>query len=335
MRVLQLDTNKYEYSIEYISYLIRAGYIFSTHLVSLGLSSTLMTIPLFFKNKTLDQQAFILKCFSNSEEEHEALDKYLSISKNFKNHKRPTKEIIVAFRKIESGTKSFIESWIALHIENQKENGLHQLHMLDSEHVCNFLFLINSPDEVKSSAKHLYIFDILENKSQFKNANNNIWILPLDFLYKEIVGFAKTELKTKLFYTKKDKLKPYLVKACTLPNFMSYSNQELIVTKKMFSEKYHTFQYHCMEWSKKCYAGGGVDYFTENVYPLLKELQSGFDDDTLVTFKKNTDTDKHSFTLIIGEVSPIHIWKYYRRQLDDFDDKFEEMLQNYKQINAK
>jgi len=141
-------------------------------------------------------------------------------------------------------------------------------------------------------------------------------------------------LKPKILYTKKNKLTPYLVEACTLPNFMTYNNQELIITKKMFFEKYHTFQYHCMEWCKKCYAGGGIDYFTEYIYPLLNGLQPVFYEDDLVSFKQNTDSDKHTFTLIIGEVSPIHIWNYYKKQLTEFDSEFEEMQQNYQQIKA-
>jgi len=332
MRLLQLDDDFYYRSHFPIANLIRSGYILSKNIVSVGSSTKMMIHENSFLSRSFESQVLILSQLNNIHEfDKECLETYLELSKLFKKIKRPDKEAIVSLKKAESIARIYVKDWCKKMYNYVQKTCLTGLYETLPEESSEFYIAYNKLEDYHNKTIHTYIIDVLANKSIHENLNSNIWMFPLEFYTKEIAALEIDSSNTNATENNEH----YLINVGYFPTFLSFSGNDLISIANSFHDKNAPFQLACEEWCNQCYKGGGRTYFNETVLPFLPKLASAFEDNDWVNYKLNTTELKFPNTLYVGEVSPIHVWNYYRKTSTNIEPEIDALIKEYTETGDK
>lgn len=308
MNFIQIDYENGGILDGHFGYQIRTSYILADETNIVGHSTFLITFDYIVSKLTVVQMCKLVHATPQNEVELlTVIDAYLDRLKALKAMKHPPTLLYQNFKKFENSLKTTLRSWmggVSLQAKNAGFEGIFEMFDINK-------FTFYNP-EIENSAPNknsLNIFSALSNKAPTNAIDVSIWLLPFMFYTTYNFDF---DIITDISLIEQGK--PYLINSLTLPNYLLVTPTELTAIKLQLQNEIIPFKTAMNEWAIACRSEeNSSEMFKTKVVPTFSDTQAKIDNNEIIKHLKKVETDKIEIDLMIGEVSPISFWRFYKQ----------------------
>jgi hypothetical protein len=277
-----------------------------------------------FKKMSLMRRAELVYKFQMAEPAaKKAFEDFFAQQKQKNAVKHLPNVLFVASKKLELAMDKVLTDWInGIQIE-MKEKGFGAFAAAFEPAVFGFYLHNDKPLGPKSDL--LFLDDIFNNKPPLNLIDKAIWIMAEGF-YNETL-FEKNAV-TKASSIKEGK--PYLIEALKIPNLNPFSATELGAIKNEIHNHIASFKEEAMEWASQCSTqGNGANYFVNKLLPTFKTVEEAINNNPMIKHWENIKDIKKASTIYFGEVSPIMLWDYYKKNIIISETLYNQLVEDY------
>ena len=308
MNFIQIDYENGGMLDGHFGYQIRTAYLLADVTNIVGHSTFLITFDYIVSKLTVVQMCKLVHATPQNEVELlTVIDAYLDRLKALKAMKHPPTVLYQNFKKFENSLKTTLQSWmggVSLQAKNAGFEGIFEMFDINK-------FTFYNP-EIENSAPNknsLNIFSALSNKAPTNAIDVSIWLLPFMFYTTNNFDF---DIITDISLLEEGK--PYLIKSITLSNYLLVTPTELTSIKLQLQNEIIPFKTAMNQWAKACRSEeNSSEIFKTKVVPTFPDTQATIDNNEIIKHQKKVETNKLEIDLMIGEVSPISFWKFYKQ----------------------
>lgn len=316
------------------SFLLRAGYLISDTVVSVGsdyhdIFTTGVLKGFRFKDKL--ELLEIIYDKSGTEEELSKIKEYKELFKVCAKIKHPTKEVIASTKILEAAINDLYDKVTQTEIIARTNQGLMELSKLadhDGFSLCH-MDMQNVEKETAYQdgfnfhAASSFLLRVLNGYEEDKG----IFILPPEFIS---INYPES---LKIFTSADDPGTAvqdaiYMEKCLELPYLGLRTAEELIAARGQMKESRDVFIKAVDEWqilfTKTSDSKLRTAFLKEKILPACSCLQKDIDTNEIL-HRTDSVANPTNMKLFIGEIAPDHLWEFYRRTKVIRDDTWEKI----------